>query len=145
MSIIPLSQWDLLGERNAAVDEEVRGEVLGAVSALHPQQDLVERRRESRYPFPHLIYLTPVGKDGAIPEGDAVVVVGRHLSACGLGFYHTRPLPYRRMIASLEAANKHWIGFLVDLSWCRFTRKGWYESGGRFLQAITSPLEESAC
>jgi hypothetical protein len=102
---------------------------------------VVERRHNSRYPFPHLIYLTPVGRDGVTPEGESVVVIGKHLSESGLGFYHQKPIPHRRMIASLETANGQWIGFLVDLSWCRFTRQGWYESGGRFLQSVLSPIQ----
>ena len=59
----------------------------------------------------------------------------------GLGFYHPQPLPHRRMIASLESGNGHWLGFLIDVTWCRFTKHGWYESGGRFLEAVLSPVE----
>jgi len=102
----------------------------------------MERRRDSRYPFPYLIHLTPVGNDGMTPEGETVVVVGKHLSERGFGFYHQAPLPHRRMIASLETKQGHWLGFLIDLNWCRFTKGGWYESGGRFLQAVNSPLEK---
>ena len=58
----------------------------------------------------------------------------------GMGFYHPKPLPYRRMIASVESGGR-WIGFLVDLKWCRFTQQGWYESGGRYLQSVLSPKE----
>jgi hypothetical protein len=47
------------------------------------------------------------------------------------------------MIASLESGNGRWLGFLIDLTWCRFNRHGWYESGGRFLQAVLSPVEEA--
>ena len=65
----------------------------------------------------------------------------RIFSEHGIGFYHPEPLPDRRMIASFEAANGHWIGFLVDLSWCRFMFQGWYESGGHLVQAVTLPLE----
>jgi hypothetical protein len=103
---------------------------------------VVERRRDWRYPYPYLAYLTPVGADGVTPQGEPVVVVGKHLSEHGFGFYHREPLPYRRMIVSLEAAGGARLGFLIDLSWCRFTRQGWYESGGRFLQAVPSPLQK---
>lgn len=121
--------------------EDVRAQVLGLLSTLYPKHELVERRRENRYPFPYLVHLTPVGDDDSTPAGETMVVVGKHLSEKGLGFYHPKPLPYRRMIASMEAPDGRWIGFLIDLSWCRFTRQGWYESGGRFLQSVLSPLE----
>jgi len=135
-------QIDLLPEQGAASDE-IRTQIWGLLSMLYPKVSVTERRRETRYPFPSLINLTPVGEDGATPCGESVVVVGKHVSERGLGFYHPKPLPYRRMIASLEGPRGDWFGFLVDLSWCRFTRHGWYESGGRFLESVASPLENA--
>jgi len=131
---------DLLSPSIGARDDEVRAQVWGLLTTLYPQSQLTERRREHRYPFPYLIRLTPVGPDGLTPCGETMVVVGKHLSQRGLGFYHPRPLAHRRMIASIEAAGGQWMGFLVDLTWCRFTKQHWYESGGRFLQAVLSPL-----
>ena len=34
-----------------------------------------------------------------------------------------------------------WIGLLLELTWCRFTRHGRYDNGGRFLAVVPSPLE----
>jgi len=48
------------------------------------------------------------------------------------------------MIASLEGKETRWVGFLVDITWCRFTQHGWYDSGGRFLHAVPSPIERQA-
>lgn len=121
-------------------EEAVRMQVWHLLSALYPPAELSERRASHRYPYPYLVYLTPVGADGATPEGDPIVVVGKHLSERGFGFYHPKPLPFRRMIATLEATNGVRLGFLIDLTWCRFTRHGWYESGGRFLQAVPSAV-----
>jgi hypothetical protein len=140
MQLSPPAPWDLMNECNSQIYGEVRAQVRGLLTALQQRNALAERRREGRYPFPHLIYLTPVGKDGMPPEGDTIVVVGKHLSERGLGFYHPKPLPYRHMIASLELADEQCVAFLIDLSWCRFMRQGWYESGGRFLQSVVSPL-----
>jgi hypothetical protein len=133
---------ELLPEQPGAADNEVRSQVRGLLTTLYPQHDWVERRSEGRYAFPYLIHLTPVGRDGLTPHDQGIVVVGKHLSERGLDFYHREPLPYRRMIASLEGSNGHWLGFLIDLRWCRFTKHGWYESGGRFLQAVLSPVEQ---
>jgi hypothetical protein len=132
---------DLHPDNNACQDEDVRKQVWVLMSAIYPKQEIWERRQENRYPFPYLIHLTPVAEDGITPQGESIAVVGKHLSDRGLGFYHPKPLPYRRMIASLES-NGHWLGFLVDLRWCRFTKQGWYESGGRFLQSVPSPIEQ---
>ena len=124
-------------------DEMVRRQVWGLLAGLYPPGKLLERRIEQRFPFPNLLYLTVVAKDGISPLNESIVVVGKHLSERGLGFFHQQPLPYRRMIASVEAHDGQWIGFLIDISWCRFTEHGWYDSGGKFLSALKSPLGDS--
>jgi hypothetical protein len=121
---------------------ELRTRVHALLSAMYPHGVTLERRVEVRYPYPSLVYLTPVGDDGYNPCGESLVVVGKHLSEHGLSFYHREPLHHRRVIASLEAGRRQWMGVLVDLKWCRFTRHGWYESGGRFLQIVPSPLRQ---
>jgi hypothetical protein len=141
--ILPLSQIDLIGQNDTGVHDEVQTKVWGLLAALYPRNDVIERRRETRYPFPCLIHLTPVGRDGVTPEGETVVVAGRDISEHGLGFYHQEVLPYRRMIASIEYKRDQWMAFSIDLSWCRFTRGGWYESGGRLLESVLSPMENS--
>lgn len=123
-----------------APDEEVRRHVWMLLSGLYPPARTLERRSEQRFAFPHLLYLTPTDDHlGAVNE--SVVVIGKHLSERGLGFFHQLPLPHRHMIASLEARDGRWLAFLVDIHWCRFTQHGWYDSGGRLLQVVTSPLE----
>lgn len=118
---------------------EIRMQVWGILTTLYPRTQPVERRGQTRYPFPYLIHLTPIGDDGRTPSGSGMVVVGKHLSEKGLGFYHPQPLPYRRMIASFESVAGRPTAFLIDLSWCRFTRQGWYESGGKFLDTALPP------
>jgi hypothetical protein len=116
--------------------DEVQRILAGAQSSLRSS----ERRREKRYPYPYPVYLTPVAKDGVTPLGETLVVLGKHLSEQGFDFYHREPLPYRRAIVSFETPRGHWIGVLLDLSWCRFGRHGWYDNGGRFLGLVRSPL-----
>jgi hypothetical protein len=140
MNILPNPQLDLLPNDTTLPPDGVRAQVWSLLSTLYPTQEFVERRCETRYPFPYLVHLTPVDADGSLLEGETVVVVGKHLSERGLGFYHPKPLPYRRVIASLES-NGRWLGFLLDLTWCRFTRQGWYESGGRILESVLSPMD----
>ncbi len=130
-----------LPEVSAAPNDDVQAQVCALLTTLYPKHEMIERRRDTRYPFPYLVHLTPVGEDGVTPEGETIVVVGKHLSERGLGFYHPKPLAHRRMIASLQAVGGQWMGFLIDLNWCRFTKQGWYESGGRFLDPVLSPME----
>ncbi|NLX94738.1 MAG: hypothetical protein GXY83_01040 [Rhodopirellula sp.] len=122
--------------REESSEDEIRTRIWTVLSSLYPRGAMVERRSENRYPFPYLVRLTPVGPDGLASQGEPVVVVGKHLSERGLGFYHPKPIAHRRMIASLEVSGGSPVALLIDLTWCRFTRHGWYESGGKFLQAI---------
>jgi hypothetical protein len=135
-------QIDSISQSDLNLEEDIRRQVMSLMSALYTEQEIMEKRHENRLPFPYLIHLTPVAEDGITPHGKSIAVVGKHLSNRGLGFYHPKPLPYRRMIASLEY-NGHWLGFLIDIRWCRFTKHGWYESGGRFLQSVPSPADDS--
>ena len=121
-------------------EESIQSRICGLLTSFQPRPARLDRRSRQRYPFPYLIHLTPLGADGEPAEEETLVVVGKHLSEQGLGFYHTRPLAYRRMIASFETGHGSWLSFLIDLTWCRFTKQGWYESGGRFLQAVSPPL-----
>jgi hypothetical protein len=120
-------------------DPDLRAAVWKVLSALGPHDNRIERRGRRRYPYPYLVHLTPVADDGITPQGEPLVVVGKHLSEQGLGFYHSGPLPYRWMIASFECVDGAPLGLLLDVSWCRFVKQGWYESGGRFLQAASAP------
>jgi hypothetical protein len=122
---------------DTSATEHVRTEVWRLLSGLYPASGGVERRREQRYPYPNLVRLTPVDAAG-LPCGPVLMVAGKHLSESGMGFFHPTPLPARRVIAVLEGAADRRLEVIVDLNWCRFTRHGWYESGGKFLSVVRS-------
>jgi hypothetical protein len=117
--------------------------VLSLLGMCQPGTSRIERRNEERYPYPKLIYLTPLKQDDLAQAPIKLVVTGKHLSESGLGFYHQTPLPYRRVIASFEQPDGNWLGLIMDITWCRFTKEGWYESGGRFIELVESPLNQT--
>lgn len=117
-------------------EDKVRQQVWSLLAGFYAAGKWTERRGDQRFPLPRLIFLTPVGSDSLVPLADPVVVVGKDLSERGLGFYHPHPLPYRRVVASLETHAGQPVAFLIDINWCRFTRHGWYDSGGRILQVV---------
>jgi hypothetical protein len=121
---------------NLATDQDIRARVHELLMLAERPAPQGERRRDRRYPYPYLVRMTPVGGDGRSPSGQTIIVVGRTLSEGGFGFYHSQPLAERRMIASFHAGDDRWLGFLMDLRWCRFIGEGWYESGGRFLMPV---------
>jgi hypothetical protein len=121
-------------------EDPIRETVQLALASVRDERKAAERRRESRYPYPYPVHLTPVARDGQADVEETIVVLGKHLSEHGLDFYHREPLPHRRVIASLPDGENRWIGLLLDLTWCRFSRHGWYDNGGRFLSVASSPL-----
>lgn len=120
--------------------ERLRNVVTQAVSHAGLAGRESERRRESRFPYPRLIRLSPVAADGVTPLSENVVVVGKHLSPRGIDFFHREPLPHRRMVAWLETKGGQTHPVLVELLWCRFTKEGWYDNGGRLLRVIDVPV-----
>jgi hypothetical protein len=119
-------------------DQDVTARVHELLLMLYPPGPAIERRIDRRYPYPQLVRLTPIAEDGTHLEAETIVVAGKTLSERGFGFFHPEPIPHRKMIASFHAGDGRWLGLLIDLSWCRFTGQGWYESGGRFLEAATA-------
>jgi hypothetical protein len=140
-TVLGCTQLDQVVETGLSAEESLRRQVWGLLAGLGPQAHHPERRTVQRFPYPNLLYLTPVAPDGVTPAGESIVVVGKHLSERGLGFFYQHPLPNRRMIATLEGKDGRWVSFLVDITWCRFTQHGWYDSGGRFLHVVPSPIE----
>ena len=121
-------------------EDSIGSVVEQALLSARPVRNGKERRREERYPSPYPIYLTPLDT----PQGkrdETIVVIGRQLSLHGVDFYHRDPIPHTRVIASLDAHEQGWIGLLLELTWCRFNRHGWYDNGGRFVAVVDSPLE----
>jgi hypothetical protein len=132
------------GAGNLTIDPNVCARVHELLLVMYPPGPPLERRNDRRYPYPQLIRLTPVDEGGKQILSKTIAVVGKTLSERGVGFYHPQPLPYRRVVASFHAGDDRWLGLLVDLSWCRFTGLGWYESGGRFLQSVPAIIAEAA-
>lgn len=69
-------------------------------------------------------------------------VVGKHLAGLGLDFFHRDPIPHRYVVASLENGANDWIHFQLKITWCRFLRSNWYDSGGRFTKVLDWPPQE---
>jgi hypothetical protein len=116
--------------------------VEAALHAIDPGPRSAERRRDARSPYPYPIHLTPYGNNGLPDARRTFVVIGKHLAPHGLDFYCRQPLAERRVVASLDCGREGWIGLVMELTWCRFGRHGWYDNGGRFIAQVSSPLLE---
>ena len=112
-------------------------ELIGEVSK---KSVFAERRQDQRFPFTQLIQMTPVDQAGTPLTDQTSTVIGKHLSERGLDFFNQQPVAYRRVIVTLETLSGLTTSLLMDLSWCRFTKQGWYDNGGRFIETVENPL-----
>ena len=94
-----------------------------------------ERRRHKRHALPRLVTLTPIDDQEMKQVDEPVVVVGKSLALRGFDFYHNEPLPYRRAVISFDEMPEA-VHLVLLISWCRFLRPGWYDSGGRFTHIV---------
>jgi len=67
-------------------EQAISASILLVLAGTQPTRQQLERRREKRHPYPYPVYLTPVGRDGATPAGETIVVLGKHLSEHGCEF-----------------------------------------------------------
>ncbi len=119
--------------RKPTMREEIASFVNHCLVNLDRHESMLDRRRDQRYSFPILIRLTPVDLSSMRVIGDPVLVVGKHISVSGLGFFHAYSLPHATFLVSV--ANDGGTTELVWKSrWCRFLADGWYESGGQFIR-----------
>ncbi len=95
-----------------------------------------ERREHDRVAVPFLLRLTPLDPEGEPLAEEAVTVVGKDISQRGLSFFHERSLPYRRAIIELDHPELGSLSMEVEICWCRFSKLGWYESGGNLMRVV---------
>jgi len=79
----------------------------------------------------HLVPFDEYGK-----TGPSCQIVVKDFDERGITFQHPQPLHDRRALVVLEGLNLGRIAAEVDLSWCRFSGRGQYTSGGRFVQLV---------
>ncbi len=79
----------------------------------------------------HILPLDEQGRTGASRQIEV-----KDFDERGITFQHQRPLHDRRALVVLEGPNQTRIAAEVDLSWCRFTQRGQYTSGGRFVGLV---------
>ena len=131
-------RWSICENSEKSVGEFVE-QVLNLNEGPRRESD---RRRDKRVAFPHLVTLTPVSDSDLTATEEPITVVGKQLAARGLDFYHNEPLGFKRAIVSFDTAMGIEASFVISISWCRFLRPGWYDSGGRFTHIVTPESED---
>jgi len=119
---------------------------------LHQRQSELELRRQvsaavAQYRSPNFdddLPLTSCSRlrahivpfDGQGKTGPSCQIEVKDFDERGITFHHPQPLHDRRALVVLEGLNLDRFAAEVDLSWCRFSSRGQYTSGGRFVQLV---------
>ena len=112
------------------------------VNRLHPPVER-ERRHDDRIAIPVLFQLTPYDDDQRPLDQEASIVVGKNISRRGVSFYHQQPITHRRALIEVADPVAGTFAAEVDITWCRFTKPGWYESGGRLIRSASPRTDAS--
>jgi hypothetical protein len=112
------------------------------LTRLHPAVGR-ERRHDDRIAIPVLFRLTPFDVDRQLLEHESLIVVGKNISRRGVSFYHEKSITHRRALIELADPSVGSFVAEIDVSWCRFTKPGWYESGGRLIRSALNTANSS--
>ena len=118
-----------------ATDDEIREISEQLAQSVRPVWGDRGRRSQERVPFPRLVECNALEDDGMTLNGDRFYVVGKNLAPLGFDFFHQAPIPNRYAIVTMPLG-QHLITFQIKISWCRFLKPGWYDSGGRFVKVL---------
>lgn len=118
-------------------------QIAALVARLHPHVAL-DRRGDDRIAIPVLFRLTPLDAHHQPIRYLSSIVVGKNISRRGVSFFHETPIPHRRALIELAHPEFGRFAAEVDLNWCRFTRPGWYESGGRLVRSLPQSLPSAS-
>ncbi len=101
-----------------------------------PQGQVLPLRRWQRVRYDHSVLLTPFDETFTNRVGSSVMVDGRDISYGGFSFRHLEPLAERFVVVTFPMESSNKVHRAMRLGWCRFLRRGIYESGGKFLHNV---------
>ena len=97
----------------------------------------VEKRAHRRYSFRKPLTVTPVNNHSGRPDPlKCFPAFGIDISASGICFLARQLVPARKAVLSLEGPCNKTVPVLFEPRWVRFTRGGWYQTGGRLLEVL---------
>ena len=103
----------------------------------------VEKRSLRRYPFRRPLTITPVEtRTGRPDHAKSFAAFGLDISATGIGFLARQLVPARKAVVTCDGPENRPVSILFEPRWVRFTRGGWYQTGGRLLAVL--PNESDA-
>lgn len=122
--------------------QEIESLVDTLVASWNRSYQVVPNRRWHRAALDKPVVLTPLDEETELPVGDPLIASGKDVSVRGISFLHIDPLPYCKVAVSFPDDQEIPTSVVTWLKWCRFTKEGLYQSGGRFVRMIDLELPE---
>jgi hypothetical protein len=108
-----------------------RHRVVSALTELF--DDRIDRREAPRQSFFSPVTLS---LDGATHLQFSAFA--RDISPLGIGLVHIMPLEKGEVIVTLRLPSGKTVKLRAEIVWCKDFGDGWYASGGRFLDVLTT-------
>jgi hypothetical protein len=109
----------------------------GSASPIH-----IEKRAHRRFPFRRSLVVTPInGSTGRPDRTKSFPAFGIDISATGVCFLGRQLVPARTAVLSIDGPDGQMVHMLFEPRWVRFTRGGWYQTGGRLLEVLPHDTE----
>jgi hypothetical protein len=97
----------------------------------------MEKRANIRISFRRPFTVTPISNATGRPDQlRSFPAFGIDISATGICFIARHLVPARKAVLSLEGPGGKLVGVLFEPRWVRFTRGGWYQTGGKLLELL---------
>ena len=121
--------------------QELQSLVGEVVASWHTSGPLLQQRYRHRVPLRRQLIIIPLDEQLETPCGSPLRVEGRDISLAGISFAHSLPLPHRKVALMLPHLHETAPSIVTQLTWCRFSRDGRYQSGGGFLGTLRASIE----
>jgi hypothetical protein len=122
--------------------KELRNCVAQLLEANCGIQIPAEKRTVRRYVFRRPLTITPVNDHSGRPDFTrSFVAFGIDISSTGIGFLSRRLVPSRKAIVTCDGPEHRPVSLLFEPRWVRFTRGGWYQTGGRLVAALQDEIQ----
>lgn len=129
------SESDTQAAGSHAIEQlDVIDSLLRGLDASWNDSGSFERRSWHRVSYSGPLMIAPLDPSTGEIVAEAMPAAGRTISLGGLSFNHKLPIPNVHVVVTLLDASGLPERVVMQLRWCRFTRCGQYESGGRFLR-----------
>ena len=116
---------------------EVRGCVAMLLEEACGVPVTVEKRASRRYPFRKPLMITPVqNATGKLDRTKSFSAFGIDVSSSGICFLSRQLVSTRKAVVTCDATGDRQVSLLFEARWVRFTRGGWYQTGGRLLNVL---------